>query len=144
VLRRHVAERRERCLAHGFTEPWLFLSTVGTRLRKENTELLMTRLCRRAGLRHFTPHDLRHTFASLLLQRGETPKSVQQLGHSSLALTTDLYGKWLRAQPTRGGVAALDAPALTSLLEVATVGEAEASAGHLRVVSEGPGGGMWV
>ena len=69
----------------------------------------MTRIVKRAGLPHFTPHDLRHTFASLLLQRGESPKYVQQqLGHASLSMTTDLYGQWLRAEPIRGGVGALD------------------------------------
>jgi integrase len=137
VLHRLVGERRERCLEKGFTEPWLFLSSVGTRLRKENTERLMTRLIRRAGLPHFTPHDLRHTFASLLLQRGENPKYVQQqLGHSSLALTTDLYGKWLRAQPTQGGVAALDAP-VTAVLSEVEVRSAEAGAALLRAASDG-------
>jgi Phage integrase family len=69
----------------------------------------MTRLCRIAGLSHFTPHDLRHTFASLLLQAGENPKYVQQqLRHATLSMTTDLYGRRLRAIPIRGGVSALD------------------------------------
>ena len=45
---------------------------------------------------HFTPHSLRHTFASLLLRDGVSPAYVQrQLGHSSIKLTVDLYGKWL-------------------------------------------------
>jgi hypothetical protein len=49
-----------------------------------------------AGLPHFSPHDLRHTFASLLLQQGESPAYVQrQLGHASIKLTVDTYGKWL-------------------------------------------------
>jgi len=52
---------------------------------------------RDAGLPpHFTPHCLRHTFASLLLQQGESPAYVQrQLGHASIQLTVDTYGKWL-------------------------------------------------
>jgi len=45
---------------------------------------------------HFTPHCLRHTYASLLLQFGESPVYVQrQLGHASIKLTVDTYGKWL-------------------------------------------------
>jgi integrase len=45
---------------------------------------------------HFTPHCLRHRFASLLLQQGESPAYVQrQLGHASIDLTVDTYGKWL-------------------------------------------------
>ncbi len=45
---------------------------------------------------HFHPHCLRHTFASLLLQQGESPVYVQrQLGHASIQLTVDTYGRWL-------------------------------------------------
>ena len=45
---------------------------------------------------HFTPHCLRHTFASLPLQQGESPAYVQrQLGHASIQLTVDTYGRWL-------------------------------------------------
>jgi integrase len=112
VLRQWLQTRTARCLQRGWREPWLFLSDAGTALLKQPTQRVMARLCRRAGLGHFTPHDLRHTFASLLLQRGENPKYVQQqLGHATLSLTTDLYGKWLKAVPTKGGVAALRGPA---------------------------------
>jgi integrase len=45
---------------------------------------------------HFTPHCLRHTFASLLLSDGVSPAYVQRiLGHSSIKPTVDLYGRWL-------------------------------------------------
>jgi integrase len=45
---------------------------------------------------HFTPHSLRRTFASLLLQQGESPVYVQrQLGHASTTLAVDTYGRWL-------------------------------------------------
>lgn len=38
-------------------------------------------------------HDLRHTFASLLLQQGESPVYVkEQMGHSSIQVTVDLFG----------------------------------------------------
>jgi integrase len=38
-------------------------------------------------------HDLRHTFASLLLQQGESPAYVkEQMGHSSIQVTVDIYG----------------------------------------------------
>jgi hypothetical protein len=47
---------------------------------------------------HLTVHSLRHSYASLLLQRGESPAYVQrQLGHASIQLTVDTYGKWLPA-----------------------------------------------
>ena len=37
-------------------------------------------------------HDLRHTFASLLIQNGESLNYVQlQMGHSSIQITADTY-----------------------------------------------------
>jgi integrase len=46
-----------------------------------------------AGLRKIRIHDLRHTFASLLINQGENLKYVQQqLGHASITTTVDRYG----------------------------------------------------
>jgi integrase len=46
-----------------------------------------------AGIRRVRFHDARHTFASLLLQQGEILTYVKdQLGHSSIQMTVDVYG----------------------------------------------------
>ncbi len=46
----------------------------------------------RAGLENFRFHDLRHTFASLMLLKGAKPKVISEaLGHSSVAFTMDVY-----------------------------------------------------
>ena len=46
-----------------------------------------------AGLRRIRFHDLRHTFASLLIDQGENIKFIQsQLGHASIQTTIDRYG----------------------------------------------------
>jgi integrase len=48
---------------------------------------------RRAGLRKIRFHDLRHTYASLLIANKEEPKRIQTLlGHSSIKITFDVYG----------------------------------------------------
>lgn len=48
--------------------------------------------CRQIGLRGVSPHDLRHTAASLAILAGANIKAVQQiLGHASAAMTLDVY-----------------------------------------------------
>ena len=47
----------------------------------------------KAGLRRIRIHDLRHTFASMLIQNGESLAYVKdQLGHHSIKITVDIYG----------------------------------------------------
>jgi len=53
---------------------------------------------------------LRHTFASLLLQQGESPVYVkEQMGHSSIQVTVDLYGHLIPGG-NKQAVNRLDAP----------------------------------
>ena len=50
------------------------------------------RIVKQAGLESVRFHDLRHTFASLMLLRGAKPKVISEaLGHSSVAFTMDVY-----------------------------------------------------
>ena len=45
-----------------------------------------------SGVPHATPHDLRHTAASLAVSAGANVKAVQKmLGHASAAMTLDIY-----------------------------------------------------
>ena len=58
----------------------------------------MLRILKAAKLpQHFTPHCLRHTYASILLADGVSPVYVQeQLGHATIELTVSTYGRWLK------------------------------------------------
>ena len=50
----------------------------------------------KAGPREIRIHDMRHTYASLLLSEGISPVYVkEQLGHSSIQMTVDIYGTWI-------------------------------------------------
>jgi integrase len=52
--------------------------------------------CDKAGIRRRRLHDTRHSFASILLMNGESPAYVKdQLGHSSIKMTVDIYGHWI-------------------------------------------------
>src|SRR5262245_13093072 len=51
------------------------------------------KLLAKAGLRYIRVHDLCHTFASLLIQNGESLAYVkEQMGHHSIKITVDTYG----------------------------------------------------
>jgi integrase len=51
------------------------------------------RALRRSKLQRIRFHDLRHTYASLLIAQGAHPKYIQaQLGHASIQTTLDRYG----------------------------------------------------
>ncbi len=53
-------------------------------------------LLKRAKLPNIRFHDLRHTFATLILRNGEHPKVVQEmLSHATIAITMDTYSHLL-------------------------------------------------
>jgi Phage integrase family len=65
-------------------------STSGN-VRREFYDLLKAQ-----NLPRMRPHDLRHSYATILLATGEHPKVVQEiLGHSSVQLTLDTYSHLL-------------------------------------------------
>lgn len=62
----------------------------------------MRRACVAARLRTRSPHDLRHTYATLLLMAHYAPTYVQkQLGHHSITMTVDIYGHWIPGEGKR-------------------------------------------
>lgn len=98
-LGRPAVEALERYLADGerprpdrLAEKALFLNLRGGRLTTRSLGRIVQGACLRAGLtRSATPHTLRHSFASHLLDRGADLKAVQDLlGHAHL-VTTQIY-----------------------------------------------------
>jgi integrase len=58
--------------------------------------------------RRQNPHDLRHTYATILLMAGVCPAYVQkQLGPSSISMTVDIYEHWVPVEGRAGLEAAL-------------------------------------
>jgi integrase len=105
--------RQEEYLARGKNEipEWVFLSP-GQRIWEEGKVIgreegqpvdmknfrnrVFLKACDKANIRRRRLHDTRHSFASILLMSGESPAYVRdQLGHSSIKMTVDIYGHWI-------------------------------------------------
>ena len=71
----------------------VFCDGYGNPINDNFRKLVFYKLLAKAGLPRIRLHDIRHTFASLLLQAGAPLHYVkEQLGHSTIATTVDLYG----------------------------------------------------
>lgn len=85
-------ERSRPALDRGREAAALFLNRRGTRLSRQTIWHLIRRYARDARLaKRITPHTLRHSFATHLLERGADLRVVQELlGHANIA-TTQVY-----------------------------------------------------
>ncbi|UTN92959.1 tyrosine integrase [Gordonia phage Finkle] len=74
-------------------EALLFPGPTGDWLRRPNSERgWFVAAARKLGVPELTPHDLRHTAASLAVQSGASVKAVQaMLGHEKASMTLDVY-----------------------------------------------------
>ena len=71
---------------------WVFASVTGTALDESNVRKALNRMLNAAGLHRRGPHQMRHTFASLLLQEVAPITYVSgQLGHKDSAITLRVY-----------------------------------------------------
>ena len=72
--------------------PWVFPSPNGGPISPDSVLHMLHRVLKRAGLPKVRFHDLRHTFATLVLQNGVDVKTVSgMLGHFSAGFTLDTY-----------------------------------------------------
>lgn len=76
--------------------PWVFPSLDGTALEERNVSHVFTRLLEKSELRQIRIHDLRHSYATLLLQAGAPITYVSaQLGHRNASITLRVYAHYL-------------------------------------------------
>ena len=86
ALNKYISEAR------GYRDGALFLSKSGKRLGQRDIQRIVKKaIVKVATLNQMSPHTMRHTFATHLLNRGANLRAVQELlGHESLS-TTQIY-----------------------------------------------------
>ena len=94
AIQDYLVRARPSLVAHGKGTAALFVNGRGSRLGRQGAWLILKEAAEVAGLSSdFSPHSMRHSFATHLLQGGADIRVVQELlGHASIA-TTQVYTK---------------------------------------------------
>ncbi|WP_399552205.1 tyrosine-type recombinase/integrase [uncultured Clostridium sp.] len=86
-------KKKELGIAH-------FIMKIGQELKndrifelvKKSLAYKFQRICKKSGVKQIRLHDLRHSYASLLIELGFTPLLVsERLGHEKIQTTLDIY-----------------------------------------------------
>ena len=88
----YLEQTRSRQVVQRGSEDILFLNRRGAMLTRQMIFHIIKQLCELAGIRKvISPHTLRHSFATHLLEGGANLRAIQQmLGHESIT-TTEIY-----------------------------------------------------
>jgi integrase len=109
-----TARKRDGVRVGSLTPLALIFQRDGEAIEQNHIRRIFKRVLTKAGIREMRIHDIRHTYASLLLSQGvsqgEGPVYVkEQLCHQSIQVTVDVYGHLIPGA-NRGAVNSLDSP----------------------------------
>lgn len=70
----------------------VFLCRKGEPVKNSTYDTALFKICDKVGIKKFSMHVLRHTFATRCIEAGMMPKTLQKiLGHSNIGITMNLY-----------------------------------------------------
>lgn len=70
----------------------VFLCRKGKPVKNSTYDTALFKICDKVGIKRFSMHVLRHTFATRCIEAGMMPKTLQKiLGHSNIGITMNLY-----------------------------------------------------
>jgi len=119
ILRAHLVWRKEQKIARGWRdlpEPLFFAEDGGSHVPCDVRKRMKAVLKAAKLPRHFSPHALRHTFATLALDAGKSVYYVSKmLGHKDINLTVGTYTRNVDANQA-GALDSLDPAGLVTNL----------------------------
>jgi len=111
TLQEHMKWLKEEKLRKGWERvpDWAFCNEDGRFLSYPNfIDRVWNRAMEKSGLRRRTPHDMRHTYATLRLSKGDSLAEVsKEMGHATTDITYRTYYKWLPKE-SRSNIDELD------------------------------------
>lgn len=102
ILKQHKKAMAEKTLNKGWKEmpEWIFSNEIGNHLKYDNfIKRVWNNAMDKSELRRRTPHDMRHTYATLRLSKGNSLAEVsKEMGHGKADITYKTYYKWMPSE----------------------------------------------
>ena len=102
VIRELLEKQKQKLRALSIASLYIFPDTKGKSAVPHMINSIIDKMCKKAGIDHFSIHAFRDTFATYAIRSGVNPMTLRDiLGHASINMTMDLYAQVLDDQKHR-------------------------------------------